>query len=139
MARPARHRLSVNNPLSGKADLAADNNGQGGLAGSILSTASMEGEDKDPGLCPTIETITPTTGMARLTGSLQPGTNAMSISVKETQTIATGRLKSCPSAATIPAPTAEFAVALHTDTLQRRPDGSFHAADTKRTVQAEVP
>jgi hypothetical protein len=112
----------------GHAELALSADHQGKLTGSMLGTASMEGQDH---VCPPLRTIEPTVGRARLTGLYTPGADSMSIAVEQVETVAQGQLSACMGVQ-IPAPTGEFAVMPHTDKLERRADGSFHASGTNQ-------
>jgi hypothetical protein len=114
----------------GAADLAVSADGQGKLAGTIVGTASMEGESSSPE-CPHTRTLAPTVGRGRLIGSYTPGSDTMALAVQQVETVTRGRINKCMGTE-LPAPTAEFALLLHTDKLQKRADNTFHASGTTR-------
>jgi hypothetical protein len=112
--------------IFGTADLAVSAVGQGKLAGSIVGTANMDGNSPE---CPHVRTIAPTVGRARLTGSYKPGADTMTLAAEQVEPVSQGRISKCMGTE-LPAPTAEVALLLHTDKLQKRTDNTFHASGT---------
>ena len=102
--------------------------------GSISGDASMEGEDRETGLCSSVKTVTPTRGWARLSGTHRLGSDVMSLATQRVETVSTGQLTPCHGV-TLPAPSAEYSVVLHTDTVRRQPDGTFRASAKTQTMQ----
>ena len=62
-----------------------------------------------------------------LIGSYTPGADAMMFAVEQVEPVSKGRIGKCMGTE-LPAPTAEFALLLHTDKLKKRTDNSFHAS-----------
>jgi hypothetical protein len=113
----------------GTADLAVSVDGRDGLAGTILGSASMEGFSSE---CPHVRTLAPTIGRARLVGSYTPGADTMTLAVQQVETVSKGRISKCMGTE-LPAPTAEFALLLHTNRLQKRADNTFYASGTTQS------
>jgi hypothetical protein len=120
--------------FSGSADLVVKADGQGKLTGTIKGKVYMDGEDRETGLCPSITTATPSSGKARLVGSLAPGAAVMTLAAERVESIAQGYSTPCAGTA-LPIPPADFAALLHTNTLQQRADKTFHAGGTTQSAQ----
>jgi len=120
--------------FSSSSDLVIKADGQGKLTGTIVGNVYMDGEDREIGLCPSITTATPSSGKARLVGSLPPGAAVMTLAVEGVEPIAQGYTTPCAGTA-LPIPAADFATALHTNKLQQQPDKTFHAGGRTQSVQ----
>jgi hypothetical protein len=118
----------------GSAGLIVYRDDQGKLTGTVSGDVEMDGQDRETRLCPSITTATTTKGRANLEGFHASGASVMTLATRDVELLAQGQTTPC-AGTPLPIPGADFAVGLHTSELRQRPDKSFHASGSTRSIQ----